>query len=178
MAELKTRQNSNIVHEITFLENFGMIALDVKDRKILYHLDLDSRQSFRALGKKVGLSKDIIANRVKKMEESGIIKNFYTVVDYTKLGYSVYRLFFTFQNVTPGLKKEIIDFLTKNKYVNDVITIEGKYDLLVVIFVENYPQAHDFWQTTLKRYGRYFSKRIFTAFSQGDYYANGFLRNG
>jgi DNA-binding Lrp family transcriptional regulator len=43
-----------------------MEKLDLKDRKILYHLDLDSRQSFRSLGKKVGLSKDIITSRVKK----------------------------------------------------------------------------------------------------------------
>ena len=44
-----------------------MAKLDLKDRKILYHLDIDSRQSFSQLGKKVGLSKDLIAYRVKKL---------------------------------------------------------------------------------------------------------------
>ena len=44
-----------------------MERLDLKDRKILYHLGLDSRQSFRAIGKKVGLSKDVVTNRVKKL---------------------------------------------------------------------------------------------------------------
>lgn len=65
-----------------------MEKLDLKDRKILYHLDLDSRQSFRSLGKKVGLSKDIVASRVKKLQEKGIIKGFFAVVDYSKLGYN------------------------------------------------------------------------------------------
>ena len=175
MAEEKTRQNCNIAHEITFLETNDMIELDLKDRKILYYLDLDSRQSFRSLGKKVGFSKDVVSNRVKKLQETGIIKGFHAVIDYTKLGYNVYRFYFSFQNVTPDLKNEIIVFLKKDKYANDVISLEGKYDLLVVIFVQNYPQAHEFWQNSVKTYGKYFSKRVFTAFSQGDYYANGFL---
>jgi DNA-binding Lrp family transcriptional regulator len=42
-----------------------MEKLDLKDRKILYYLDLDSRQSLRSIGHKVGLSKDIVTARVK-----------------------------------------------------------------------------------------------------------------
>ena len=30
-----------------------MEKIDLKDRKILYHLDLNSRESFRSIGKKV-----------------------------------------------------------------------------------------------------------------------------
>jgi DNA-binding Lrp family transcriptional regulator len=49
--------------------------LDLKDRKILYHLDLDSRQSFAQIDKKTGLHK-VVALRVKKLQEKGIIRNF------------------------------------------------------------------------------------------------------
>jgi len=55
-----------------------MEKLDLKDRKILYQLDIDSRQSFRSIGRKVGLSKDIVATRVKKLQEKGIIIRFMT----------------------------------------------------------------------------------------------------
>ena len=44
-----------------------MEKIDVKDRKILYQLANDSRQSFRSIGRKVGLSKDIVASRVKRL---------------------------------------------------------------------------------------------------------------
>ena len=152
-----------------------MEKLDLKDKKILYHLDLDSRQSFRSLGKKVGLSKDIVTSRVKKLQEIGIIKGFYAMIDYLKLGYSVFRFYFSFQNVTPELKKEIIDYFINEKYVGDVKSLEGNYDLLVAIGVKNYPQARAFWQNTLENYGKYFSKRVFTAFFQEDTYAYRFL---
>jgi DNA-binding Lrp family transcriptional regulator len=148
-----------------------MEKLDLKDRKILYHLDLDSRQSFRSLGKKVGLSKDVVASRVKKLQEKGIIKGFYAMIDYLKLGYGVFRFYFSFQNVTTELKKEIIDYFMNEKYVGSVKSLEGNYDLLVAILVKNYPQARSFWQNTLMNYGKYFSKRVFTAYFQEDSYA-------
>jgi len=64
-----------------------MEKLDLKDRKILYELDINSRQSFSQLGKKVGLHKDVVAYRVKKLQEKGIIKNFYTELNGYKFGY-------------------------------------------------------------------------------------------
>ena len=69
-----------------------MYKLDIKDRKILYHLDIDCRQSNTQIGKKVGLKKDVVAYRVKKLQEEGIIKNFYTEIDTFRLGYDVFRM--------------------------------------------------------------------------------------
>ena len=39
-----------------------MIKIDSKDKKILYHLTLDSRQSLKTIGKKVGISKSSVFN--------------------------------------------------------------------------------------------------------------------
>ena len=58
-----------------------MIKVDMKDRKILYQLDLNSRQPFSQIGKKVGLPKNVVLNRINRLKEIGIIKNFYTVID-------------------------------------------------------------------------------------------------
>ena len=58
-----------------------MVKIDLKDRKILYELDLNSRQSLTAIGKKVGLKKDVVSYRIKKLEDEGIIKNYYAFID-------------------------------------------------------------------------------------------------
>jgi len=152
-----------------------MEKLDLKDRKILYHLDIDSRQSFASIGKKVGLHKDSVADRVKKLIEKGIIKGFFTVIDYSKIGLNAYRFYFSFLNITPKLKKEIIDYFINIEYVGSVKSLDGNYDLLVIIYVNNYPQALAFWQNTLKQYGKYFSKKVFSALFQVEDYTNNFL---
>ena len=46
-------------------------SLDLKDRKILYQLDLNARQSNAEIAKKTRLSKDAVGYRIKKLEEQG-----------------------------------------------------------------------------------------------------------
>jgi DNA-binding Lrp family transcriptional regulator len=139
----------------------SMEKLDLKDRKILYELDIDSRQSFSQLGKKVGLHKDVVAYRVKKLQEKEIIKNFYTEVSDKKLGYSEVKFYLTYQNVTPEIKQEIIDYLVKSSYTDVVHSSEGQYDLVVISEVENIPKFYNIWNNIINKYRDFFSNQIF-----------------
>ena len=69
----------------------NMLKFDLKDRKILYQLNINSRQSFSQIGKKVGLSKTVVDYRIKKLEKQEIIRNYYTLIDAFKIGYEVLR---------------------------------------------------------------------------------------
>jgi DNA-binding Lrp family transcriptional regulator len=138
-----------------------MEKLDVKGRKILYELDLDSRQSFSQLGKKVGLHKDVVAYRVKKLQEKGIIKNFYTSFNSYKFGYTVVKFYLTYQNVTPGIKQEIIEYLVENPYMTTIHSNEGQYDLCVISRVENVAKFYEIWNNIFKKYRDFFSNQIF-----------------
>src|SRR5512136_12697 len=132
-----------------------MVGIYLKDRKILYELDFDSRQSFSQLGKKVGLHKDVVAYRVKKLQEKGIIKNFRTEVCYSKLGYSSVKFYLTYQNVTPQIKQEILDYLVKSPYTDIVHSCEGQYDLCIISFVENIAKFYDIWNSIINKYKDY-----------------------
>lgn len=56
------------------------------DRHIVQVLAQDGRISFADLGRQVGLSTSAVHQRVKRLEERGIITGYRAVVDYTKLG--------------------------------------------------------------------------------------------
>ena len=71
--------------------------IDVKDRKILYELDINARRSNASIGRKVGLGKDLVNRRIKKLIDKGVIRYFYTMIDATRLGYISCRLFIKFQ---------------------------------------------------------------------------------
>ncbi len=60
--------------------------LDEAGRAILRALQDDARISFAQLGRKVGLSAPAVADRVRKMEESGIITGYQARVNPAKLG--------------------------------------------------------------------------------------------
>ena len=50
--------------------------LDKKDRPILQALQQDARQSLSALGKRIGLSQPAISERVRRLEEAGVIDGY------------------------------------------------------------------------------------------------------
>jgi len=152
-----------------------MEKIDLKDRKILYQLDLNSRQPLSQIGKKVGLSKSVVAYRIKRLEEKGIIKNFYTIINTAKLGYSMFRFYFKYQYVTPEIEKEIINHFLKSKYLGTVHRVEGSYNLMVFMFVKNLPDFYIFWEETLDKYKDYFAEQVFSLFSNEYIYRYSFL---
>lgn len=60
--------------------------LDSIDWKILRELQQDSRLSFNELGRRVGLSSPAAAERVRKLEDTGVITGYGARVDRAKVG--------------------------------------------------------------------------------------------
>jgi len=138
-----------------------MIKIDVKDRKILYELDTNSRQSIPQISKKVALHKNAVRYRIKRLEKHRIINNYYTAIDSHKLGYMVLKFYTRYQNVTSSIRREIIDYFTQNKKTWVVCSIEGSFDLDVIFWVKNLNQFYSFWEKTLNLYGKYFKDPTF-----------------
>ncbi len=63
--------------------------LDEIDKKILAELQANARVSFAELGRRVALSTPSVMERVRKMEESGIIVGYRAQIDPTKVGLAV-----------------------------------------------------------------------------------------
>ena len=51
--------------------------MDAKDFRLLVALDADARQSFRALGRKVSLSAPAVRDRIRRLEERGIVQGYW-----------------------------------------------------------------------------------------------------
>jgi Lrp/AsnC family leucine-responsive transcriptional regulator len=152
-----------------------MANLDLKDRKILYHLDINCRQSNSQIGKKIGLSKQVVDYRIKRMEELRVIKNYYSAINTFKLGYDVFRLYITFQDVTPKVKDEIIKYFTTYKDAWAVLSMQAPIDLDVVLWVKNIYEFYNFWSKTLDRYEDYFSEKTISIYIEGVDYKKSFL---
>ncbi|HEY1647729.1 MAG TPA: Lrp/AsnC family transcriptional regulator [Terracidiphilus sp.] len=64
----------------------NLYELDAIAWKILENLQQNARQSFAELGRKVGLSTPAAAERVRRLEEAGVITGYHAAVDVAKLG--------------------------------------------------------------------------------------------
>lgn len=77
----KRRQNSQIA--------FDERVLDRTDRRILRELQSDARLSMAELGRRVGLSAPSVADRVKRLERSGVIVGYRVELDPRALGFPI-----------------------------------------------------------------------------------------
>ena len=60
--------------------------MDITDYKIINILQEDGRISMKDLGKIVGLTSPAVSERVKRLEESGVIQGYKAIVNPDKLG--------------------------------------------------------------------------------------------
>jgi len=63
--------------------------LDAVGREIVKILQEDARISFNELGRRVGLSSPAVAERVRRLEQAGVIRGYRAAVDPVKVGYSI-----------------------------------------------------------------------------------------
>lgn len=61
-------------------------ATDEIDRKILYELQSDGRLSYAELGRRVGLTTPAVIERVRKLEDAGVIAGYRAEIDTSKIG--------------------------------------------------------------------------------------------
>jgi Lrp/AsnC family transcriptional regulator, leucine-responsive regulatory protein len=64
----------------------SQIAIDAITRKILRALQEDARISFTELGKLVGLSAPAVAERVRRLEDAGVITGYHASIDPARIG--------------------------------------------------------------------------------------------
>ncbi|MBW8844739.1 MAG: Lrp/AsnC family transcriptional regulator [Burkholderiales bacterium] len=65
------------------------IELDQHDHRILAELQADARLTMAELGRRVHLSQPAVTERVRKLEDGGVIRGYRAIVDGGKLGYAI-----------------------------------------------------------------------------------------
>lgn len=139
------------------------IKLDVKDKKILFELDVDARISLSSLAKKVSLSREVVTYRLNRMLKNGVIGGFITIINMAKLGYTNYKVYFKLQNVDEKREEEILEYLVKHKYTLWVASCSGRFDLIASIWAKNIVQFNDMLSEMVNKFPNNLSNYDVTA---------------
>lgn len=121
-------------------------TLDLKDKKILYELDKNSRISLTQLAKKLKTSKEVIHYRLHQLIENKVILRFHTVPASYRFGLTAYKIYLRLQDISKKDYTKIIEFLKKNKEVFWVGATKGRWDLIFGIWaesIEDFFEIHD-----------------------------------
>jgi len=119
-----------------------MQKIDDIDRKILDILIDNTRTPFTDIAKRLLISAGTVHVRVKKLEDSGIIKSSSLNLDYNLLGYSFVAYIGVLADRS-GQSYDILDSLKKIPNVTVAHLMTGKYNLICKIRAKSTKHAKD-----------------------------------
>lgn len=110
-------------------------SLDDVDRKIISELMKNARITYRELAKLLSLTDVAIIKRIRKLEQTKVVKKYTTIVDPNALGYS--KISFTGINVKPEKLFDIVKTLKEKTYIKYLALTSGDHDVLAVIWASS-----------------------------------------
>ena len=108
------------------------MQFDLTDRKIISILQKDGRITMKHLGELINMSTPSTIDRVRRLEEAGVIKGYAAVVDYIALGYDMHIYIFVEvnQNKRPGL----LEYIAKNQLIVGAHGVAGSKDMVLDVY--------------------------------------------
>ncbi len=152
-----------------------MEKIDAKDKKILYELDVNSRQSLAQIGKKVKLPKTVVHHRIHSLIERGILKDNYAVINYTKLGLIQFKLYFKFHSLSPKKEQEIIDYLKMKRNLVWAASCRSKWDIAATFIAKEVMDFDDILKEITNDYGKYLLENVVVICSFSPFYSRVYL---
>jgi Lrp/AsnC family leucine-responsive transcriptional regulator len=98
--------------------------MDTLDFRILTSLDADARRSYADLARELDVSQPTIADRVRRLENRGILRGAMLCLDHARLGYGVGAFVRIRSNLTS--KRPLIDAANKMPQIIEMVAVTGE----------------------------------------------------
>jgi Lrp/AsnC family transcriptional regulator for asnA, asnC and gidA len=116
--------------------------LDDLDLALLRALAEDARQSQRALARRIEMSPPAVADRLARLERSGVIRGYRVDIDWAALGYPV--VVYLAVTAGPGMElTEIITAIGALPEAEEMSVVTGSLDLLVRLRVRDHAHLRE-----------------------------------
>ncbi|MDA4103780.1 AsnC family transcriptional regulator [Mycolicibacterium monacense DSM 44395] len=106
--------------------------IDEVDRRILAALHADARISNSALAESIGIAPSTCHGRVRRLQELGVIRGFYTDINPSAMGLSLQAMIsVTLQSNARGKIRNFIQHIRSKQQVMDVYFLAGADDFIL-----------------------------------------------
>ena len=110
--------------------------MDNVDIKILNYLKENSRQKASSISEEINLSVSAVLERIRKLENSGIIKKYTMVLDRKKIGYDMLA-YIEVGLEHPKYYDNFTEEVLKNKQILSCHYITGDYDFILQVITNS-----------------------------------------
>ncbi|MFT3679074.1 MAG: Lrp/AsnC family transcriptional regulator [Ferruginibacter sp.] len=121
------------------------ISLDAKDLAILSLLQQNARITVKEIADKIHLSTTPVHERIKRMESGGVIKQYATLVDHTKVNKNL--MVICYVSLKEHSKNAGVKFIKAIQSLNEVVecySISGEFDFFLKVLCSDMNTYYDF----------------------------------
>ncbi len=121
------------------------LSLDAKDLSILALLQQNARITVKEISEKIHLSTTPVHERIKRMENDGIIKQYVTLVDHSKVKRGL--MVICYVSLKAHSKNAGTKFINAINEMNEIIecySISGEFDFMLKVVEENMDSYYNF----------------------------------
>ena len=137
------------------LEYGEKVKLDEKDKKIIEQLQKNAKQSVSQISRKTDIPRDVVKYRIKRLEESKVIRFYHAFLNPSKLGYPLYAyVTFSLLNVEPEEEENFVGFLKQHPKIIYVAKFSGKWDFCIGVCAKNYKDLDETIRDVRKRFSK------------------------
>lgn len=126
--------------------------MDKKDEKILIELIKNSRVPMNQLSKKVGVSREVAAYRVSSLVKTGIIKQFYTEINESLLGFERFGCSIQLKGISESEERKLMNDFSQNKYVTYLGPTIGRWNFAFDIIAKSRENLEEIFKTLFSKY--------------------------
>ncbi|ODQ94002.1 Lrp/AsnC family transcriptional regulator [Mycolicibacterium holsaticum] len=120
-------------------------SVDDVDRRILTALHTDARMSNNALAERVGIAPSTCHGRVRRLQEIGVIRGFYTDIDPASIGLPLQAMIsVSLQSSARGKIHSFIEQIRRMPQVMDVYFLAGADDFLLHVAARDIEDLRSF----------------------------------
>jgi Lrp/AsnC family transcriptional regulator, leucine-responsive regulatory protein len=121
------------------------VALDAKDLAILKLLQQNARITVKEISDKVHLSTTPVHERIKRMEDNGVIKQYATLVDHAKVKKGLMVIcYVSLKQHSKNAGDKFIKIIHELNEVIECYNISGEFDFMLKVVAENMDAYYDF----------------------------------
>ena len=118
--------------------------IDPVDAKILQNLIYNSREAIRAIAEDANVSRPTVYERIRRLEEIGIIDFYTTQINYNQSGLPLTAFIqVAFNPIEAKDQKIVAQQISELNYVKRVHIITGEFDFLVEIAIDHMTHLAD-----------------------------------
>lgn len=121
--------------------------IDELNWKILHFLQENARESYATIGRKIGLTAPAVAERVKKMEDLGIIEGYNAKVSPALVGYQL-KAIITLKAFM-GKLKPFLEIAPKLREVVNCYRITGNENIVMEVVLKDQFHLEEFIDTLI-----------------------------